>query len=128
MPRMAVRLENVCIDCQDPQALGRWWADLLGWGLSVEADDEVVVEPPESTPGPELIFCKVPEPKTVKDRLHLDLRPDDQAAEVARAETLGARRVDVGQGDQTWVVLADPEGNEFCILRALPPAEASTAT
>ncbi len=63
---------------------------------------------------------RVPEAKTVKDRIHLDLRPDDQQAEVARAEALGARRVDVGQGpDVTWVVMADPEGNEFCILRTL---------
>ena len=64
------------------------------------------------------------ESKSVKNRLHLDLRPDDQAAEVARFETLGARRVDVGQtGDVTWVVLADPQGNEFCILRARTPDE-----
>jgi hypothetical protein len=63
----------------------------------------------------------VPEGKTVKNRVHLDLRPDDQAAEVLRFEALGAQRVDVGQADNpdtTWVVLADPEGNEFCILRA----------
>ena len=60
----------------------------------------------------------------MKNRLHLDLRPDDQAAEVARLEALGATRVDVGQGDDvTWVVLADPEGNEFCVLRALRPDE-----
>src|SRR5688500_15534801 len=104
MPRMAVRLENVCIDCQDPHALRRWWPDLLGWQLTVEDDDEIIVAPPDVTGAPELIFCKVPEAKTVKDRLHLDLRPDDQAAEVARAEAMGARRVDVGQGDETWVV------------------------
>jgi hypothetical protein len=59
------------------------------------------------------------EPKSGKNRLHLDLRPRDQAAEVARLEGLGARRIDIGQGDQTWVVLADPDGNEFCVLRAL---------
>jgi hypothetical protein len=70
-----------------------------------------------------LLFCKVPEGKTVKNRIHLDLRPDDQAAEVARFEGFGATRVDVGQEgnpDVTWVVLADPEGNEFCILRTRP--------
>jgi hypothetical protein len=65
----------------------------------------------------------VPEGKEVKNRLHLDLRPDDQAAEVARAEAMGATRVDIGQGEVTWVVLADPEGNEFCILRAKPAGE-----
>jgi hypothetical protein len=64
------------------------------------------------------------EGKAVKNRLHLDLRPKDQAAEVARLEALGARRVDVGQGaDTTWVVLADPEGNEFDVLRGLRPEE-----
>ncbi len=65
----------------------------------------------------------VPDAKAVKNRLHIDLRPDDQAAEVERALSLGARHVDIGQGEQTWVVLADPEGNEFCILRALRPDE-----
>jgi hypothetical protein len=58
----------------------------------------------------------VPEGKTVKNRIHLDFTPDDQAAEVARVVGLGARHVDIGQGEQSWVVLADPEGNEFCIL------------
>jgi hypothetical protein len=58
----------------------------------------------------------VPEPKTVKNRLHLDLRADDQEAEVRRLEALGARRIDIGQGDVTWVVMADPEDNEFCVL------------
>ena len=65
---------------------------------------------------PDLLFLKVPEPKREKVRLHIDLRPEDQAAEVARAEAMGATRVDIGQGEPTWVVLADPEGNEFCIL------------
>jgi len=66
----------------------------------------------------------VPEPKEAKVRLHLDLRPDDQAAEVERARAMGATPVDIGQGDEvTWVVLADPDGNEFCILRALTPEE-----
>ena len=69
---------------------------------------------------PDLLFLKVPESKTVKNRLHLDLRPRDQQGEVERLESLGARRVFVGQSaEATWVVLADPEGNEFCVLRAL---------
>ncbi|MGH3303705.1 MAG: VOC family protein [Streptosporangiaceae bacterium] len=71
-----------------------------------------------------MLFLRVPEGKAVKNRLHLDLRPKDQAAEVARLEALGAQRVDVGQGpDVTWVVLADPDGNEFCVLRAFRPDE-----
>ena len=65
----------------------------------------------------------VAEPKVGENRLHLDLRPVDQAAEVARLEQLGARRVDIGQGDVTWVVMADPDGNEFCVLRALTAEE-----
>lgn len=115
---MALRLDNICIDANDPAALARWWSELLGWPVTDEGEDgdEVALRSPE---GVELLFVRVPEPKSVKDRIHLDFRPDDQAAEVARAEALGAHRVDIGQGEQTWVVLADPEGNEFCILRAL---------
>jgi hypothetical protein len=124
---MGLRWQCICIDSTDPAPLARWWADLLGWRITEEDDDEVVLEPPKGSKedgvSPDILFLKVPEPKTVKDRLHIDLRPDDQAAEVARAEALGATRVDIGQGDTTWVVLADPEGNEFCILRALTPEE-----
>ena len=74
------------------------------------------------------MFDALPEGKAVKNRLHIDLRPKDQAAEVARLEALGARRVDVGQGPETtWVVLADPDDNEFCVLRALRPEELAAA-
>ena len=74
-----------------------------------------------------MVFARVPEGKTVKNRLHLDLSPVDctQAEEVARLEGLGARRVDVGQGEVSWVVMADPEGNELCVLRSLAPGEFS---
>ncbi len=124
---MGLRWQAICIDSTDPVPLGHWWAELLGWRITEEDDDEVVLEPPagssEDGVSPDLLVVRVPEPKTVKDRLHIDLRPDDQAAEVARAEGMGATRVDIGQGDETWVVLADPEGNEFCILRALTAAE-----
>ena len=75
---------------------------------------------------PCLLFIKAPDAKSAKNRLHLDLRPDDRDAEVARLEALGAKRVDIGQGpDVTWVVMADPDGNEFCVLRALRPDELS---
>jgi catechol 2,3-dioxygenase-like lactoylglutathione lyase family enzyme len=131
---MSLRWQAVCVDCADPAALGRWWADLLGWRITYEEDAEVVLEPPAGSPAdrvsPDLLFLKAPEPKTVKDRLHIDLRPDDQAAEVARAEAMGATRVEIGQSedpDTTWVVLADPEGNEFCILRVLRPEELTEA-
>ncbi len=112
---MSIHVESLAVDAIDPGAVARWWSEALGWPITEDDGDEVVVR---SSDGFELVFGKVPEPKTVKNRLHLDFRPDDQAAEVARFEALGARRVDIGQGDVTWVVLADPEGNEFCILRA----------
>ncbi len=125
---MALGWQCVCVDAHDPRAQGAWWGELLGWRTTFADDDEVVLEPPEGSPqdgvSPDILFLRVPEDKQVKNRLHLDLRPDDQATEVARAEELGATRVDVGQSaDVTWVVLADPEGNEFCILRALTAAE-----
>ena len=122
---MSLRLETTCVDCQDPIALGRWWAELLAWKVTYESDEEVVIESPEDN-SVALLFGKVPETKTIKNRLHFDLRPDDRDVEVARAEAMGARRVDIGQGEPTWVVLGDPEGNEFCILRAPRPDEATS--
>jgi predicted enzyme related to lactoylglutathione lyase len=119
---MTLRLQSVAIDAHDPSALATFWEGVLGWPRTDDEPDEVALEPPGG--GADLLFLRVPEDKAGKNRLHLDLRPDDQAAEVARVEALGARRVDIGQGpDVTWVVLADPEGNEFCILRALRPDE-----
>jgi predicted enzyme related to lactoylglutathione lyase len=115
---MTLRLWSIEVDAHDPATLGHWWADVLGWKIFFESDDEVVVTTPdERFPG--LVFSKVPEGKSVKNRLHLDFAPDDRDAEVGRLTRLGARRVDIGQtGDETWVVLADPEGNEFCVLGA----------
>jgi hypothetical protein len=115
----------VTIDCADPGLLARFWAEALGWRITYESDEEVVVERPGGRPNDEiaLLFIKVPDEKVVKNRLHLDLRPDDRDAEVARLQALGARRIDIGQGDVTWVVMADPAGNEFCVLRALRPDE-----
>jgi hypothetical protein len=116
-----LRIETITVDCRDPAALGRWWAELLGWEFRIDQDGDAVVEPAGGRGDhPDLLFQKVPDEKRQKVRTHLDLRPDDQEAEVARAEAMGATRVDIGQGDTTWVVLADPEGNEFCILRARP--------
>ena len=119
-----IRIDTLGFDADDAVALARFWSELLGWSVDEPDDDgEVVVSPPEGSPSGTLplLFLPVPEGKTAKNRLHLDLRPDDQEAAVARAEALGATRIDIGQGDDvTWVVLADPEGNEFCILRALP--------
>jgi hypothetical protein len=108
-------LSQICVDARDPSALGAWWAEVLGWPHQVDSDGDVVLTPPPGQ-GPELLFLGVPEDKVVKNRLHLDFTPEDQQAEVDRVLALGARRVDIGQGEQTWVVLADPEDNEFCIL------------
>jgi hypothetical protein len=125
---MGIRIQSVAVDSVDPGRTARFWEDALGWRRTSDDGDEVVLEPPAGSPqdgvSPDLIFLRVPESKSVKNRLHLDLRPDDQAAEVARLEGLGARRVDIGQDEQaTWVVLADPDGNEFCVLRALTAVE-----
>jgi hypothetical protein len=80
-----------------------------------EAPDTFEIRPaPDRLPG--LLFVRVTEAKTVKNRLHVDFRPDDQDVEVDRLLALGATRVDIGQGETSWVVLADPEGNEFCVL------------
>jgi predicted enzyme related to lactoylglutathione lyase len=123
---MSLRVQCLNIDSRDPKRIAEFWEAVLGWRRTHDDPDEVVLEPPAGTPEdgvvPDILFARVPEEKTVKNRLHLDLRPDDQAAEVERLEKLGARRVSVGQGeDVSWVVLADPDGNEFCVLRPLPP-------
>jgi len=107
--------EQVVVDAQDPVALVRWWAEALGWVVVADAADEFEIRPtPDRVPG--LLFVPVPEEKSGKNRLHSDFRPVDQTAEVERLLSLGARRVDVGERDASWVVLADPEGKEFCIL------------
>jgi predicted enzyme related to lactoylglutathione lyase len=116
---MTVRVQCIAIDCLDPRRLGQWWAVALGWD-SWDEPDGFCVSPPRDSGQTELVFLQVPEGKAAKNRIHLDLQPDDQDVEVRRFESLGARRVDVGQERSTgltWVVLADPEGNEFCILR-----------
>jgi hypothetical protein len=111
--------EEVVVDCRDPRSLGLWWREALGWVLVDDSDGVVEIA---ASPGahPTLFFNAVPEGKTVKNRLHLDFVPDDQDAEVARLLALGATRADIGQVDVPWVVLLDPEGNEFCVLAARP--------
>jgi hypothetical protein len=117
---MSLEWEQLIIDSPDPEALGRWWASALGWVIVNDDPEEFEIRAsPDQIPG--LLFARVPEPKTAKNRLHLDLRPVDQEAEVARLIGLGATHADVGQGDETWVVLADPEGNEFCVLAPRRP-------
>lgn len=112
---VSLEWEQVVVDAARPVDLGRWWADALGWVVTIESDDEYEIRPaPDRQPG--MIFTYVSDSKVTKNRLHVDFRPDDQAAEVERMLVLGARKVDIGQGEQAWIVLADPEGNEFCIL------------
>lgn len=124
---MDIRIQCLCIDTPDPARIASFWESALGWRRTFADEDQACLEPPagSSEDGivPDLLFLRVPEGKTVKNRLHLDLRPADQAAEVARLEALGARRVSVGQGDVSWVVMADPDGNEFDVLRPLTADE-----
>ncbi len=112
---MALEWEQVLVDTSDPVGLGRWWAEALEWVVVNDDPEEFEIRPaPDRLPG--ILFSRVPEPKTLKNRLHLDFRPDDQQAAVARLLDLGATRADIGQGDATWIVLQDPHGNEFCVL------------
>jgi Glyoxalase-like domain len=106
---MGLNWEQTSIDARDPTVLGRWWRDALGW-VVVNDDPGMFEIQPEENRTPGLLFVAVPERKTVKNRLHLDFRPDDRDREVDRLLSLGATRADVGQGEQSWVVLADPEG------------------
>jgi Glyoxalase-like domain len=126
---LGIRIQSVVIDAHDPIALVRFWSAALGWRITQEDPEESVLEPPEDSPAhdvsPDLTFGRVPEAKTIKNRLHLDLRPDDRDAHVRRLLDLGATRADVGQnGSESWVVLADPEGNEFCVLAPSKPTAA----
>jgi len=116
---MGSRWYAVVVDATDPARLARWWAEVLDYRITYEAPDEVSIE--GEAPGPSLVFVPAPDMKSNKNRLHIELNPEDQAAEVERLVNMGARHVDVTQGEKaTWVVLADPEGNEFCVLRARP--------
>jgi len=119
-----LRIQCITIDCVNPKELARFWSKALDWKITEESDDEVAIELLDDSPEvgriPDILFLKNPDQKAVKNRLHLDLRPANQVAEVARLEALGARRVEIGQSkysELSWVVMADPEGNEFCILR-----------
>ena len=115
---MSTRLVSLCFDANDPLRLARFWAEALGWNIDDETEDEIGLVATDGTPL-DFLFLPVPEPKAGKNRLHLDLvseSPEHQSEMVDRLITLGAQPVDIGQGDVSWVVLADPEGNEFCVI------------
>jgi catechol 2,3-dioxygenase-like lactoylglutathione lyase family enzyme len=106
---------STVIDCRDPEALAAFWCQALGYQVVFRNEREVDIAPgPSLFPG--LAFLLAPGRKEAKNRLHIDLNPSDQQAEVRRLLALGAARIDIGQGDAEWVVMADPEGNEFCVL------------
>jgi hypothetical protein len=124
---MTSRFTELAIDCADPSRLARFWCSVLDYQVRDEDDGIVTIGFPVAPEGenhrgpvpPTLTFARVPEGKAGKNRLHVDVNPADreQDEEVRRLLDLGARHADVGQtGDESWVVLADPEGNEFCVL------------
>jgi len=131
---MALKWYTTVIDCQDLHAQARWWADVLDWQLVYEDDNQAAIAPKHEqdrplsaeewpTVGPALVFVPVPDDKTIKNRLHLDLAPhitDDRDALIDALLARGATRANVGQDEPkaSWTVLADPEGNEFCVLSA----------
>jgi len=122
---VSCRFTELIIDAEDPDGLAAFWQQVLGYEERDRDEDAIEIGGPPGT-GPTLVFLRVPEPKTVKNRLHIDVNATDrdQAAELERLLALGARPVDVGQGDAvSWHVLADPEGNEFCLLARRVDAE-----
>ncbi len=137
---MTSRMTEISIDCADPDRLAAFWCAVLGYdvihhedglveiGPAGRSDDELLDAVRRGPVPPTIFLCRVPEAKAVKNRLHFDVSPTDvpQAEEVARIKGLGATDADIGQaGTESWVVLADPEGNEFCVLRSLAPGEFS---
>jgi catechol 2,3-dioxygenase-like lactoylglutathione lyase family enzyme len=120
---MAARISELVLDCADPDHLAAFWCRILDWVEVGREDGEVEIGPPGvgfGGPQPTIVFGRSDEPKTGKLRLHIDLSPTDrdQADELERLLAAGARTVDIGQsGTESWHVLADPEGNVFCLLR-----------
>ncbi len=122
-----LRIQCITIDCENPEKLAEFWSAALDWKITEADEIGVVIELLDGSPEvgriPDILFLKNPDNKSAKNRLHFDLRPINQEAEVARLEALGAKQIEIGQADEpeaTWIVMADPEGNEFCVLRARP--------
>ena len=118
---MASRISEICINCADPDTMATFWSAALGYPESDRDETGVAIRGAPNVPS--MLFVRTDDvggpPKVGRNRLHIDLSPTDrdQDAEVGRLESLGAKRIDIGQGTPSWVVMADPEGNEFCVLR-----------
>ena len=125
---MACRITELVLDAHDPDLLARFWCTVLGYVELDRVDGSIEIGPPEAGfggPQPTIVFDRTDEPKSGKLRLHIDVNATDrdQEAELGRLLAAGARRADIGQtGNESWHVLADPEGNEFCLLRRQVPA------
>jgi hypothetical protein len=115
---LGAKFTELIIDAADPDSLATFWSSVLDWPRLDEGAGGAVEIGDPSGATPTLVFVPVDDVKTVKNRVHIDVNPlrSDQDEELARLLALGATHVDVGQGQQSWVVLADPEGNEFCLL------------
>jgi hypothetical protein len=113
---MPTFISNVTFDCADPRRLGMFWSAVTGYTTVVERDDFVALAAPDERGVRRMLFFKVPEPKTAKNRVHLDLAAKNPAEEVDRLVALGATSVEYREGEtKSWTVMLDPEGNEFCI-------------
>lgn len=125
---MACRITELVLDAHDPDLLARFWCTVLGYVELDRVNGSIEIGPPEAGfggPQPTIVFDRTDEPKSGKLRLHIDVNATDrdQEAELDRLLAAGARRADIGQtGNESWHVLADPEGNEFCLLRRRVPA------
>jgi len=120
-----LKIGYITIDCKDPSSIAKFWESVLGGVVTFADETGAMVETPVKLENgekfPPILFYKNPDEKVVKNRMHFDLTPDDQAAEVARIEALGGKRIEIGQSADpatTWVVMADVEGNEFCVLKS----------
>ncbi len=120
---MSVRICEIIIDCSEPTVAAQFWCETLGYRVTDVDDTEVAIA--GDSAAPTIIFDESPDTKLHKNRMHFDVCPvaTSQEDEVRRLEDLGARRIDIGQGDVSWVVMEDPVGNEFCVMRTVLPPE-----
>jgi predicted enzyme related to lactoylglutathione lyase len=120
-----IKIGYIVIDCKEPASIAKFWEEVLGAKVTFADETGAMLENPVNLENgdkfPPILFYKNPDAKIIKNRIHFDLTPDDQAAEVLRIEGLGGKRIEIGQSADpatTWVVMADLEGNEFCVLKS----------